>query len=45
VSPRTFVTGEFGKAVAEVRLPLTKAGRIQDFTVGLVPFRKRPRKD
>lgn len=44
VEPRTFVTGEFGKAVAEVRVPLSKADRLEDFIRGLAPLKSRPPK-
>src|SRR6267154_3089363 len=37
VKPRTFVKGEFGRAVAEVRVPLVTADRLEDFIIGLVP--------
>lgn len=40
VPPRTLVTGTFGTAVAEVRTPLPKAARFEDFTRGLAPLRK-----
>jgi acetyltransferase-like isoleucine patch superfamily enzyme len=42
VKPHTFVTGEFGKAVAEVRVPLSKADRLEDFVRGLAPLKSRP---
>jgi acetyltransferase-like isoleucine patch superfamily enzyme len=45
VKPRTFVTGEFGKAVAEVRVPLSKAERLEDFVRGLAPLKSRPPKN
>jgi acetyltransferase-like isoleucine patch superfamily enzyme len=41
VKARTFINGEFGKAVAEVRIPLPKAGRIEEFTRGLVPIKAK----
>ncbi len=44
VKPRTFVTGEFGKAVAEVRVPFAKAERVEDFVKGLAPLRPEPPK-
>ncbi len=42
VKPRTFVRGEFGKAVAEVRLPLSRADRVEDFVSGLAPLKPSP---
>lgn len=44
VKPRTFVTAEFGKAVAEVRVPLSKADRLDAFVRGLVPLKPRASK-
>jgi acetyltransferase-like isoleucine patch superfamily enzyme len=41
VKARTFVTGEFGKAIAEVRVPLSKADRLEDFVRGLAPLKSR----
>jgi heptaprenylglycerol acetyltransferase len=43
VMPRTFVTGEFGRAVAEVRVPLARAERLDDFIRGLAPFKSTHR--
>jgi acetyltransferase-like isoleucine patch superfamily enzyme len=45
VESHTFVTGEFGKAVAQVRLPLPKADRLEDFIKGLAPLKCRPMSD
>jgi len=39
VESRTFVMGEFGKAIAEVRLPLSRADRLEDFIKGLAPLK------
>lgn len=39
VKPRTLVSGEFGRAVAEVRVPLSKADCVDDFIKGLVPLK------
>jgi acetyltransferase-like isoleucine patch superfamily enzyme len=44
VKPHTFVTGEFGKAIAEARVPLSQADRVEDFVRGLVPLKSRPSK-
>jgi hypothetical protein len=44
VKPHMFVTGEFGKPVAEVRVPLSKADRVEDFVRGLAPLKSRPPK-
>lgn len=41
VEPHTFVMGEFGKPIAEVRLPLSKADRLEDFVKGLAPLKFR----
>jgi heptaprenylglycerol acetyltransferase len=41
VESHTFITGEFGKAIAEVRLPLSRADRLEDFIKGLVPLKSR----
>jgi heptaprenylglycerol acetyltransferase len=41
VESHTFVMGEFGKAIAEVRLPLSRADRLEDFIKGLVPLKSR----
>lgn len=43
VKPRMFVSGEFGKAVAEVRVPLSKANNMDDFIRGLVPLKSGKR--
>jgi len=40
VKPHTFISGEFGKPVAEARVPLTKAARMEDFIRGLAPLRQ-----
>ena len=45
VEPNTFVMGEFGKPIAEVRLPLSKADRLEDFIKGLAPLRHRSTSD
>lgn len=45
VRPHTFVTGEFGRAVAEVRVPLSKANRLEDFVRGLTPLKSRQPKN
>ena len=45
VESHTFVMGEFGKAIAEVRLPLSKADRLEDFIKGLAPLKGRSTKD
>ena len=39
VESHTFVMGEFGKAIAEVRLPLSRADRLEDFIKGLAPLK------
>ena len=39
VDSHTLVMGEFGKPVAEVRLPLSKADRLEDFVKGLMPLK------
>ena len=39
VESRTFVMGEFGKAIAEVRLPLSRADRLEDCIKGLAPLK------
>jgi acetyltransferase-like isoleucine patch superfamily enzyme len=44
VKPYTFVSGEFGKPVAEVRVPLSKADRLEDFIKGLSPLKSRASK-
>jgi heptaprenylglycerol acetyltransferase len=41
VLSHTFVTGEFGKPVAEARLPLSKADRLEDFIKRLAPLKCR----
>jgi acetyltransferase-like isoleucine patch superfamily enzyme len=41
VPPRTFVAGEFGKPVAEVRVPLSRARHMEDFVRGLAPLKPR----
>jgi acetyltransferase-like isoleucine patch superfamily enzyme len=41
VPPHVLISGEFGKAVAEVRVPLPKADRLEDFVRGLAPLRRR----
>jgi carbonic anhydrase/acetyltransferase-like protein (isoleucine patch superfamily) len=41
VRPRTFIAGEFGRAVGEVRIPLAKAASVEDFIKGLVPIKSR----
>jgi acetyltransferase-like isoleucine patch superfamily enzyme len=38
VKPHTFISGEFGKPVAEARVPLTTAVRMEDFIRGLAPL-------
>jgi acetyltransferase-like isoleucine patch superfamily enzyme len=45
VGPYTFVTGEFGKPIAQVRVPLSRAGRLDDFIKGLAPLKDRSRTD
>ena len=45
VESRTFVMGEFGKAIAEVRLPLSRADRLEDFIKGLAPLKARSTRD
>ena len=45
VESRTFVMGEFGKAIAEVRLPLSRADRLEDFIKGLAPLKSRSKSD
>jgi acetyltransferase-like isoleucine patch superfamily enzyme len=45
VESHTFVMGEFGKAVAEVRLPLPKADRLEDFIKGLAPLKSKSTRD
>ena len=42
VESYTFVMGEFGKPTAQVRLPLSKADRLEDFIKGLAPLKDRP---
>ena len=39
VDSHTLVMGEFGKPIAEVRLPLSKADRLEDFVKGLAPLK------
>ena len=39
VDSHTLVMGEFGKPIAEVRLPLSKADRLEDFIKGLAPLK------
>jgi len=39
VPPRAFVSGEFGRPVAEARVPLAKAEKMEDFIRGLRPIR------
>lgn len=39
VTSHTFVMGEFGKPIAEVRLPLSRADRLEDFVKGLTPLK------
>ena len=41
VKPRMFVSGEFGRAVAEVRVPLPKSDNMEDFVKGLVPLKAK----
>ena len=41
VRPYTFVVGEFGKPVAEVRIPMSKADRMEDFIKGLSPLKSK----
>jgi acetyltransferase-like isoleucine patch superfamily enzyme len=45
VKPRTFVNGEFGKVVAEVRVPLATADLMEDFIRGLAPIARDRRKE
>jgi acetyltransferase-like isoleucine patch superfamily enzyme len=45
VESHTFVMGEFGKAIAEVRLPLSRADRLEDFIKGLAPLKDRSKSD
>ena len=45
VKSHTFVMGEFGKAIAEVRLPLSRADRLEDFIKGLAPLKDRSTSD
>ena len=45
VESHTFVMGEFGKAIAEVRLPLSRADRLEDFIKGLAPLKYRSKSD
>ena len=45
VESHTFVMGEFGKAIAEVRLPLSRADRLEDFIKGLAPLKCRSKRD
>jgi acetyltransferase-like isoleucine patch superfamily enzyme len=44
VKPRMFISGEFGKAVAEARVPLVAADRLDDFIMGLAPIKSGPKK-
>lgn len=44
VRPHTFVSDEFGKPLAEVRVPMSKADHLEDFIKGLSPLRMRPSK-
>lgn len=39
IKARVFFNGEFGKPVAEARVPLSTAPRIEDFVRGLAPLR------
>jgi len=41
VDSQTLVMGEFGKPIAKVRLPLSKADRMEDFVKGLAPLKYR----
>ena len=43
VKPRMFVSGEFGRAVAEVRVPLPKADSMEEFVRGLAPLKVKKR--
>ena len=45
VDSHTLVMGEFGKAIAEVRLPLSRADRLEDFIKGLAPLKPRSKSD
>lgn len=45
VKPRMFVSGEFGRPVAEVRVPLSKSDSMEQFIKGLVPLKARKRID
>ena len=45
VDSHTLVMGEFGKAIAEVRLPLSRADRLEDFIKGLAPLKDRSTSD
>ena len=45
VESYTFVMGEFGKPIAEVRVPLSKADRLEDFIKGLAPLKYRSTMD
>jgi acetyltransferase-like isoleucine patch superfamily enzyme len=40
VPARNFVSGEFGRAIAKVRTPLTKVDCVEDFIRGLVPIKR-----
>jgi len=41
VKPRMFVSGEFGRAVAEARVPLSKSDSMEQFVKGLMPLKAK----
>jgi len=45
VAAHTFVMGEFGKPIAAVRVPLSRAERFEDFIQGLAPLKCRSKSD
>lgn len=41
VKPRMFVSGEFGRAVAEARVPLSQSASMEQFVKGLIPLKTK----